>query len=47
VGEDLPGAGLAGGGGIFREGRLQKELDALGFNLVGFGCGSCIGTPGR
>ncbi|WP_222877499.1 aconitate hydratase AcnA [Terrihabitans soli] len=25
---------------------LQKELDALGFNLVGFGCTSCIGNSG-
>jgi aconitate hydratase len=25
---------------------LQKDLDALGFNLVGFGCGSCIGNSG-
>ncbi|MQB22884.1 aconitate hydratase AcnA [Agrobacterium tumefaciens] len=25
---------------------LQKELDALGFNLVGFGCTTCIGNSG-
>ena len=25
---------------------LQKELDKLGFNLVGFGCTSCIGNSG-
>jgi aconitate hydratase len=25
---------------------LQKDLDALGFNLVGFGCTTCIGNPG-
>src|SRR6201988_5354955 len=25
---------------------LQKSLDALGFNLVGFGCTTCIGTSG-
>jgi aconitate hydratase len=25
---------------------LQTDLDALGFNLVGFGCGSCIGNSG-
>jgi aconitate hydratase len=25
---------------------LQKELDAIGFNLVGFGCTTCIGNSG-
>ena len=25
---------------------LQKELDGLGFNLVGFGCTTCIGNSG-
>ncbi|WP_281411683.1 aconitate hydratase AcnA [Starkeya sp. ORNL1] len=25
---------------------LQKELDAVGFNLVGFGCTTCIGNSG-
>src|SRR3954466_4973159 len=30
----------------FRTSGLQKDLDALGFNLVGFGCGSCIGNSG-
>jgi aconitate hydratase len=25
---------------------LQKDLDALGFNLVGYGCTSCIGNSG-
>ncbi len=25
---------------------LQKDLDALGFNLVGFGCTTCIGNSG-
>ena len=25
---------------------LQGSLDALGFNLVGFGCGTCIGNSG-
>ena len=25
---------------------LQKDLDALGFNLVGFGCNTCIGNSG-
>src|SRR5688572_28946787 len=30
----------------FEKSGLQKDLDALGFNLVGFGCGSCIGNSG-
>lgn len=25
---------------------LQKDLDALGFNLVGYGCATCIGNSG-
>ena len=25
---------------------LQKSLDKLGFNLVGFGCTTCIGNSG-
>src|SRR6202008_183482 len=25
---------------------LQKDLDALGFNLVGYGCTTCIGNSG-
>ena len=25
---------------------LQKDLDAIGFNLVGFGCTTCIGNSG-
>ena len=34
VGEYLENAGL------------QKDLDKLGFNLVGFGCTTCIGNSG-
>ncbi len=30
----------------FAKSGLQADLDALGFNLVGFGCGSCIGNSG-
>ncbi|HEY8380824.1 MAG TPA: aconitate hydratase AcnA [Microvirga sp.] len=30
----------------FEKAGLQQDLDALGFNLVGFGCGSCIGNSG-
>ncbi len=30
----------------FESAGLQKDLDALGFNLVGFGCTTCIGNSG-
>src|SRR5262249_4581087 len=30
----------------FEKSGLQKELDKLGFNLVGFGCTTCIGNSG-
>ncbi len=30
----------------YKDSDLQKELDALGFNLVGFGCTTCIGNSG-
>jgi aconitate hydratase len=30
----------------YKKADLQKDLDALGFNLVGFGCTTCIGNSG-
>lgn len=30
----------------FKKAGLQQDLDALGFNLVGFGCTTCIGNSG-
>ena len=30
----------------FNKTGLQKDLDKLGFNLVGFGCTTCIGNSG-
>ena len=39
-----PGSQVAGE--YFEKSGLQKELDALGFNLVGFGCTTCIGNSG-
>ncbi len=30
----------------FEKSGLQKDLDTLGFNLVGFGCTTCIGNSG-
>ena len=32
--------------GYLEKSGLQKELDAIGFNLVGFGCTTCIGNSG-
>jgi aconitate hydratase len=32
--------------GYLREAGLDKSLDALGFNLVGYGCTTCIGNSG-
>jgi aconitate hydratase len=32
--------------GYLADAGLQESLDALGFNLVGFGCGTCIGNSG-
>ncbi|GLK77026.1 aconitate hydratase A [Methylopila jiangsuensis] len=32
--------------GYLASGGLQEDLDALGFNLVGFGCTTCIGNSG-
>ena len=46
VGEDLAGARLAGGHRLPRKAGLQDDLDALGFNLVGYGCTTCIGNSG-
>ncbi|MBN8919477.1 MAG: aconitate hydratase AcnA, partial [Rhizobiales bacterium] len=39
-----PGSQVAGD--YFEKSDLQKDLDALGFNLVGFGCTTCIGNSG-
>ena len=30
----------------FAKSGLQTDLDALGFNLVGYGCTTCIGNSG-
>jgi aconitate hydratase len=32
--------------GYLSDSGLQKDLDAVGFNLVGFGCTTCIGNSG-
>ena len=44
--EDLPGARLARRHRIPGEGRSAAHLDQLGFNLVAYGCTTCIGNSG-
>jgi aconitate hydratase len=46
LGEDLAGPRLAGGHRLSEERRPDQDLDALGFNLVGYGCTTCIGNSG-
>ena len=47
LGQDLAGAGLARSSpNISNSSGLQKDLDKLGFNLVGYGCTTCIGNSG-
>ncbi len=46
LGQDHAGARLQGGHGLLRAGLLPPYLDKLGFNLVGFGCTTCIGNSG-
>ena len=46
VGQDQPRAGLEGRHRVPRAGRLDAYLDRLGFNLVGYGCTTCIGNSG-
>jgi hypothetical protein len=46
LGQDLARAGQPGRHRLSREGRPAEDLDALGFNLVGYGCTTCIGNSG-
>ena len=47
MGEDVAGAGLDRGHRVPRACRASTEyLDRLGFNLVGYGCTTCIGNSG-
>jgi hypothetical protein len=46
LGQDLAGTRQPGRGRISRKSGLQEDLDKLGFNLVGFGCTTCIGNSG-
>ena len=47
VREDEPRAGLEGGDRVPARGRTLAPLEALGFDIVGYGCTTCIadGTP--
>ena len=46
VGEDVAGARARGSSPTTTTGRLTPYLDKLGFNLVGYGCTTCIGNSG-
>ena len=46
VGQDLARAGLEGRHRIPRPRRPDRAARALGFNLVGYGCTTCIGNSG-
>jgi aconitate hydratase len=46
VGEDVACAGFAKLSRSTGQGGLQASLDKLGFNLVGYGCTTCIGNSG-
>ena len=46
VGENEPGAGSRVVTDYLKQAGLDKPLDALGFNLVGYGCTTCIGNSG-
>ena len=46
MGEDESRARLEGRDQYLVKAGLQRHLDALGFNLVGYGCTTCIGNSG-
>jgi len=46
LGEDQPCTGIESGDGLFERGRLAACARALKFNLVGYGCTTCIGNSG-
>ena len=46
VGEDHARPRLAGRHRLPEQGRPAEALDAVGFNLVGYGCTTCIGNSG-
>ena len=47
LGKDLAGAGQPGGHRLSEKGRcVDKALDKLGFQTVGYGCTTCIGNSG-
>ena len=46
VGEDDHGARLAGGHRLLQKAGMWPYLEKLGYNLVGYGCTTCIGNSG-
>lgn len=46
MGEDLAGPGSQVVADYLKQAGLQDDLDRLGYELVGFGCATCIGNSG-
>ena len=46
MGQDQPCAGSKVVTEYLRQAGLDRYLDELGFNLVGYGCTTCIGNSG-
>lgn len=46
MGQDHPRPGLQGRHRLLRQGGAHPYLDKVGFNLVGYGCTTCIGNSG-
>ena len=46
LGEDQPRAGLQGRDRLLRKAGLLERSRRLGFNIVGYGCTTCIGNSG-
>jgi aconitate hydratase len=46
VGQDQPRAGQQVVTDYLNKAGLSEDLDAMGFNLVGYGCTTCIGNSG-
>jgi aconitate hydratase len=46
LGQDQPRAGLEGRDRVPAKAGLLDDLESLGFNVVGYGCTTCIGNSG-
>ena len=46
MGKDITGSWITSSISYLESADLQKDLDQIGFNLVGYGCTTCIGNSG-